>query len=182
MPVVRSFVCPDCRRQFDHLFTDREPDPPDYCPRCGSYVGDDPQPELSAPAIGGSDRAKAIDAVPRAMEAASLVRQEMAAEAAGVDRSEMAALKVTDVKTGLKPGEAAHQMPLSAVGAVMDQNARKMSFNPAGAEYAAATRVGPGAGAGERSRLEVVTNHHRVAAQAVAAGNMGVHRGKGRGA
>ena len=112
------------------------------------------------------------------METSSERRVEMAAEMAGVDRSEMAGLKVTDVKTGLKPGEAAHRMDLSAVGQVMDAGARKLSFNPAGAEYAAATQRGPEVGWGQATRLATVSSHHRVAAQAIAVGNMGTHKVK----
>ena len=97
---------------------------------------------------------------------------QMAAEASGSSVSDMAALKVTDVKTGLRPGEAAASVPMSAEASVINQRARALSFSQAGAEYAAGARRGPEVGWGNATRQATVNAHERRAMHMAHAGRM----------
>lgn len=105
MPVTRTYGCPDCGNTFSFLHLNADEPPPDYCAKCGSFMGDDPTPLPAAPAIIGP-KAKSIDETYRQLEESSAAR----AEAAG-DPS----LKITDLKDNLREGDVAAVAPNNPV-------------------------------------------------------------------
>lgn len=91
--------CPDCAGTFR---MDLPPGTfPDFCPLCAAYVGVDPDFVPSQMNI-GSGRTRSIDGTYREMEAASAAR----AEAFG-----QPAMKMTDMKDGLREGDVAAAPP-----------------------------------------------------------------------
>jgi hypothetical protein len=104
--------CPSCAQKFKVELSC----PPRYCPLCGYDSAEDEQknqermvkmldaqnpPHLSK-TIGA-----VADKVYRDIENSSLVRQQMAAGAAGVPLAEMDAMKVTNLRDNLRPGDTA---------------------------------------------------------------------------
>lgn len=159
MPVVRQFGCPACGGTFEHwVIKSDDPPAPDHCPLCQAFVGDE-EPQPSAPRIRDERRVRAVEDVQNAVVKSSEVRAELA---------DNPALKITDLDSK-KP----YQVPMSAEGAAINQRARAMSFGgSSGAEYAAASRVGPYAGAGAGMMSSVVRNHNMVARSVAAQGRL----------
>lgn len=67
MPVVRTYQCPECEGQFKFMHMTRDEPPPAHCDICKAFMGA-VEPELAAPAIGGSAIAKSVDQVYSSME------------------------------------------------------------------------------------------------------------------
>lgn len=102
MPVTRTLRCPDCSMTFPWLFLERdESDSPAHCPRCGNYMGDDPQ-QLPGGFSIGTQKGRSVDAVYRDIEASSAARAEMAGDAS---------LKVTNMRDNLREGDVAAMPP-----------------------------------------------------------------------
>jgi hypothetical protein len=116
---------------------------PDSCPNC--------QKDQSLPDTDGivcpaflSRETKNNDKVYRDMEAASIVRAEMAAEAAGVPVSEMSHLKITNMRDNTREGEIAAMPVNNPVTQQMDMirsRGGQIGFG-AGSEWAAGTATG----------------------------------------
>jgi hypothetical protein len=111
----------------------------------------------------------------RAMENGANARAEMAAEHMGVPTSEMSAMKITDMKDNAIAGEMSVKTATNEVSRIMQSNPGIGGHQAAsvGAHYAAQTRNGPFAGAGEQARQGIVANHNRTAARVERAGRMG---------
>lgn len=165
--IFRAYKCPDCEQIFRHGHHPNDSPPPNYCPLCGSYVGEEPPPVFipQAPAIG---RKRSADAVYRQMEVASVERARQAAKMAGVDEKEMSHLKITDMKDRLREGDIAAVTPVTPVHRMLDQTAQSTGFSSAaqqqGMAYAAAAQSGPFPRAGDRARQGVTASHSRIAA------------------
>lgn len=109
----RRYQCPSCEKTFDflHEVTDGvEEPPPDYCPKCGEYVGSNPEP---IPHIGAllKPQNQTMDRVYRQMESASIARAEQAADMMGVPVSEMSNIKMLDMKDNLREGDISAKIP-----------------------------------------------------------------------
>lgn len=170
------YQCPACEQTFRFVHHPNDEPPPDYCPKCGAWVGEDPPPVFvpQAPAI-RTDVSRSVEQVHRAMEDSSAYRAEAAAEMLGVDSSETSALKMTDMPDYLKPGETvAHGIktnPVSEAMAAAPGLTGHQQTQTAQA-FAAATTHGPHAYAGEATRQMVTGNHAHVAARMTAAGRV----------
>ncbi len=84
----------------------RDEPPPEYCSRCGAYVGPDntPIPGLfSIPTV----KAKSMDSTYRLLESSSEERAKAAAAELDVPVSEMSHLKVTDMNDNMREGDVA---------------------------------------------------------------------------
>jgi hypothetical protein len=183
MGIYRAYQCPDCSGIFRFLHHPNDEPPPNYCPLCGAYVGDDADPTFvpAAPHIARSI-GKSADQVYRAAEAASVANAEAAAELTGGDPADFSAMKITDMADYLRPGDVAAKMPATPVTKVMNGNGQG-GFQPlmgkTGADYAAATGNGAFPHAGEVARQSVVSGHTQRARMVEARGNIGRHqRGK----
>lgn len=97
MPVTRTYQCPDCEGTFSFLHLKSDEPPPDYCAKCGAWMGEEPEPMPSAPFI-SKPQNKAGDVVYRQMEKDSAARAEMTGDPT---------LKLTDLKDNLRAGDVA---------------------------------------------------------------------------
>lgn len=109
----RRYQCPSCEKTFDflHEVTDGvEEPPPSYCPKCGEYVGAEPEP---IPHIGAllKPQNQTMDKVYRGMEAASYARAEEAASMLNVPVSEVANIRMTDMRDNLREGDISAKIP-----------------------------------------------------------------------
>lgn len=82
-----------------------EEPPPSFCPGCGEYMGEGPQPMPSMPNI-GTGKGRAADDAYRQMESASIARAEAAGDPA---------LKITNMKDNLREGDVAGIAPNNLV-------------------------------------------------------------------
>lgn len=101
MPVTRRYGCPECDHEFSFLHMRSDEPPPDYCPNCGGYMGDEPRPIPGAPNI-VTWKGKTVDRTYRQMEEASEIRAELTG-----DPSQ----KITNLKDNLREGEVAAMAP-----------------------------------------------------------------------
>jgi hypothetical protein len=85
----------------------RDEPPPIHCQLCKAFMGENPEPELSAPSLGGSDLSKSVDQVQAASENI---------------------YKLSDMQDGLRPGDQARKVVSNPVSQFMD----KSGFNPWG--------------------------------------------------
>ena len=172
MPVMRTYQCPECEGQFDHLHLRSTDEPPAFCPLCGTSTAE-VTPEVSAPHIARSI-GKSADAVYRGMEEGSQQRAAMAAEHLGVDVSEMSAMKVTNLRDDARPGETSAATVSNPVSQYMGQTGvGGLHDSQAGAAYASAASTGPFARAGSAALSGVVGQHAAMASRVAAAGCQG---------
>lgn len=132
MPVMRTYKCPDCGGSFRHLHMLRDDPPPEVCELCNSFMGEDPQPELSAPAISAGHPKTVREAVD------SVYRQ--AEQFNGV----------TNMKDNLQMGEVAAMPGSLGKGNPVQQVMQESGFNPwgGGATFGGAGMAGGPAPAG----------------------------------
>ncbi len=167
MPITRRYQCPDCEAEFTEWHRHRDEPPPNFCPKCGSNMS--AAPEEMVPFIKiGTHRGSNPDKLYRAMERASEDNQERAAEQLGVDKSEMSAMRITDMKDGLREGDTAAKLP-APKAPIAIQNFQDTALAQ---EYARSTQVGPYAGAGVAAMQGVTANHRAIAHQVTAAGQV----------
>lgn len=154
--------CPACEDKFKWDFA-AQSKWPKACPLCGVSMGEEvPDDEIRMPAL-RSARTKATDESYRQLEKSSEHRMEQAAQMAGVSASDMSALKITDLKTNIVPGESYMPEVRNEVTQSMDQiKARggQIGFTgAAGSEYTGAVQTGPLPNAGAKMRT-ALQNHH----------------------
>lgn len=173
MGVYRSYRCPDCTGVFEFFHHPSDEPPPDHCPMCNSYVGPEQDALPSASKVAGV-AGKSGDQVYKAMEDSSRARAEMAAEMTGQSVSDMSAMLTTNMKDNLREGDTSHVSAPNAVSTLMQTTGigGMAHSQEQGHEYARATRVGPGAGAGAATIQGVTNHHHAVAARMVAKGDL----------
>jgi hypothetical protein len=163
----QAYRCPDCTGSFRfYHHPDAEP-PPDYCPLCGNFMGDEPEPAFvpSAPHV-AKTIGKTADNVYRQMEAASDANMEAAAQMTGGDKSDFAGMKITNMADYLRPGDVAAKMPNNEVARHMartGQGGFQPVNNMTGQDYAKATGQGLFPHTGEAMRKELTLNHQQRA-------------------
>lgn len=101
MPVMRTYGCPECEQQFSFLHMNRDEPAPEHCPKCGSYMGDEPQPIPTSFNI-GTWKGKTVDKTYRQIEEASEIRAELSG-----DPNQ----KITNLKDNLREGDVAAIAP-----------------------------------------------------------------------
>lgn len=154
--------CPECRKKFRWL-VDSEDKWPDACPLCGVKMGHDvPDDVIMMPSL-RSAKTKVIDSSYRELEASSEHRMYQAAEAAGCSPSEMAGLKITDIKTGVKPGESYVPEIRNSVTEQMEmikaRGGQAGFTGTTGAEYSTAVQTGPAPNTGAKMRTALQSMH-----------------------
>lgn len=159
---VQKYRCPDCAQTF------RWPagqNPPDFCPACGSFVGEeyDPSAAPCAPAV--VTKPHSLDKVYRAMEEGSAHRAQLAAEHLGVPEADVSALKITDMKDRPHEGENSAVFRPNPVSNLMQQapTGHVGMVGPSGAAYAQAAHSGPYPHAGAFAARDVSHWHARMA-------------------
>ena len=101
MPVTRTYACPECDHQFSFLHLTRDEPPPDYCPGCGSYMGDEPL--VMPPLVSiGTHKGKAVDLTYRQLERSGEIRAEITGDPS---------MKITNLKDNLREGDVAAVAP-----------------------------------------------------------------------
>lgn len=154
--------CPTCEQKFRWEFA-QESKWPKACPCCGADQGaDDDDSVICMPSL-RSARTKATDEVYRQAERGSEIRAQAAAEQLGVPVSEMSGLKITDMKTGVKPGEtyavdntAANRANLSAGGSA------PRFAGADGTGYSGQVQSGPLPNAGAKMRTALQQHHGQI--------------------
>lgn len=151
--------CPACEQKFRWDFAEAAKWPK-ACPLCNVSMGEEvPDDVIMMPSL-RSAKTDVIDGSYRQLEASSQARAEQAAEAAGCSVSEMSSLKITDLKTGVRPGESYVPEVRNAVTDQMDlMKARggQVGFTGAdAAQLASQVKTGPypNAGANMLSRIQ----------------------------
>jgi hypothetical protein len=111
MTIQRTYRCPGNGKRPSHQFSylhhpSVEADPlPRYCPHCGfDSEGDDMEPAVTSPHIGLPIR-NTVDTLHRDMEAGAEFRAQMAQEQFGLDTADANAMKIGDMKDGLRAGD-----------------------------------------------------------------------------
>ena len=134
---------------------------PEYCPECGNFMGAGPVKLPSFAAI-KSQRTKNADATYRNMETGSETRQELAAEMTGLDKADFSALKITDLKDNLRPGDVAAKMPANPVSEMMDANKANANIGFVETAVGAQYGVSEEARVGDGMRSKISETHHSV--------------------
>lgn len=157
--------CPECSQKFrwDFATEDRWPK---ACPMCGAVMDDGKNDDVICMPALKSPQTDSVDRSYRQIEVASEHRMEQAAQLAGTSVSEMSSLKITDLKTGVKPGESYMPEVNNSVTQTMDQIRQRggqIGFTGAdGAGYSGAVQTGPLPNAGAKMRT-VLQQHHAIA-------------------
>ena len=158
--------CPDCTQKFRWDFA-AESQWPEACPLCKAEMGTGKDENvICLPAL-RSAKTKVIDGSYRQLEDSSRERMYQAAEAAGCDASEMSGLQITNIKTGVKPGESYVPDVHNPVTERMDQmKSMGMAAGFSGADaanLASQVRSGPhpNAGAKTLSAIQRLTGRGR---------------------
>lgn len=146
--------CPACEQKFRWEFATEEKWPK-ACPLCGAHTGHDvPDDVIVMPSL-RSAKTDAADRSYRELERSSEARMEQAAEAAGTSVADMSALKITDIKTGVKAGESYMPEVRNSVTERMDQMKQagmQVGFSGAdAANLASQVRTGPHPNAGVKT-------------------------------
>lgn len=163
-----KYRCPDCGQAFSWY---RDQPPPDYCPRCGSYVGPTDEPfEPKAPAV--HTKARSLDGVYRQIEASSEKRAREAADMLGVSVSDVPNIKITNMKDRPHEGEHSAVVPAgNQVERLMAQAPPGLVGNtPSGQQFAATVAAGPFPRAGSQA-MTGVWDHFRHKGRAFVAEN-----------
>lgn len=112
MAIMRTYICPDCKGQFDFLHHPSDEPPPSHCPLCGADVSGFPKKKrlkraVTAPAIRGP-KTKATDGVYRSLENSAETRRQEAAQILGVNPNTLNGMKMTNMKDNLREGDISH--------------------------------------------------------------------------
>lgn len=123
MPISRTYGCPDCGGTFRFLHMTREEGPPLNCSICNGYMGEDAEPELSAPKYVGTPLAQSVDKVYRDLEKST---------------------GVTNLRDNIRPGESAMAQVRNTVTEVADSMGHSYWGGDIGS-HIAASKEGPSA-------------------------------------
>lgn len=155
---IYTLRCPECTNKFKSPTIEG----PEKCPFCKLVIREEAPDneviEIKAPFL-GTARNKAVDDSYRQLEASSERRMEQAAQEAGCSVSDMSALKITDIKTGVKPGESYVPEVRNAVTQQMDAiraQGGMAGFSGAdAANLASQVRSGPHPNAGAKTLASI---------------------------
>lgn len=101
----RTFGCPQCEHRWT-LCQERDEAPPKFCPECGLRFAKTLAAIPGTRAIGGSNRAKAVDGTYAALERAGEARMRLA-ERHGLPTAQARQLKITDMHDNMREGDVA---------------------------------------------------------------------------
>jgi hypothetical protein len=182
MGIYRAYECPDCGRSFRFFHHPPDEPPPNYCPLCGNYMGDEPELTFipASPHV-AKTIGKTADRVYRMAEETSAANAEAAAAMTGGDASDFSAMKITNMADYLRPGDVAAKMPETPVSKVINGQGQG-GFQPfggmTGAQFAATTGQGAFPHAGEATRAALSAGHSQRARMVEARGNIGRYQGR----
>jgi len=170
-PTFFRYQCPDCGGKFRWLFGEA---PPNFCPLCAAYVGENEATEFvpKAPAI-RTAAGQIPDKLFRQMETASIERAEQARDIAGGDRVDYSHMHITNMRDNLREGDVAAIVPSSPVRRFMERHSSNspvgMQGSPTAEGFAAAAHadgIYPHAGASAAGQVQ---DFHMRAARAMQA-------------
>lgn len=179
MPRKVDYKCPECEGIFEFMHHPNDEPPPDYCPLCKAYVGDDPLPKVPVLHLTiGTHKGKTPDRLYRQLEESSANRAQEAADLVGADVKEMAAIKITDLSDNSREGDVMAKMkPESASmqALTVRGGGPAPTFQPMTPEQVVATQQAAAAlpAAKSASKLAMSIPHRQLIAQKTAIGNMG---------
>lgn len=161
MPIVRRYECPDCKGEFTFMHMTKDEPVPEYCPQCGNFMGTEPVQLPSFISI-KSQRTKNADRTYRDIEAGGEKRAELAAEMTGGEKEDFSALKITDLKDNLRPGDIAAKMPANPVSEFMESNKGNENIGFVETKVGAQYGVPEGARVGDGMRGQISEIHHSM--------------------
>lgn len=100
MPVLRTYLCPECNGRFEVLHMKRDEPPPLECELCKAYLGEEVEAELPNLHIGGSNIARSVDQM----------WDQMSADKYDKDGN-MVAKGLSDMNDNLRQGDIAAKSP-----------------------------------------------------------------------
>ena len=149
MATILKFKCPDCAETYKWPGSQKWPS---YCPMCQAALTTRADDEICMPSI-RTARMSIVDKVYNDMSAASVVRQEMAAETLGISKNDVADLKISNLRDDKDPNIAPHIPVVNDVSRMMDAAPSVTGFqNSDAVEYSAGTQVGPYANRGAQTQ------------------------------
>lgn len=179
----RTYACPFCENTFSFLHTVTkgvEDSPPDYCVRCGAYVGPEQEP---IPMFGtiGKAKNKSPDSVYRALESSSAARAQEAADMAGVPLSDMSHLKTTDMKDNLREGDTSAKVSAPSVPTYTPPPPSNISPINSQAGLATANMIRQSGGSVGQTVMDGLRKNHIQRSKSMErAGQMGAFAGNGK--
>lgn len=137
MTIARTYQCPGTDRHPSHKFRyihhpSVEADPlPRFCGICGfDSEGEDLEEALSMPHL-AKTIGKTVDTMYRDMEAGAEHRANVAMEQFGMDASEASAMKITDMKDGMREGDTSDKPMVNDVTRIMESAPGVFGFQDA---------------------------------------------------
>lgn len=173
MARLRIYECPHCTGSFEVFHMQNDEPPPRFCQLCGYDTDEEPlvQP-LSAPHIAKAV-GKATDNIYRATEEGAQHRVTMAQEMFGLDTESANALKITDMRSGTRPGETAAMPVINPITQFMNANPNSGGFGQtavSSAAHEAAVRTGYAPNAGAHAMADLRKTHAKFVQNAGHAG------------
>lgn len=141
--------CPDCGDTYTVRIKD-DSELPNFCPKCGSFVGPDDPSFVPTQMNIGTIKGKVVDQTYRQVEASSLVRAEMAGDPS---------LKITNMRDNLREGDVAAMPVNNAVTQYADVAKQEVGFDywqANVAENVAMAKSGPGRQYSGSTALEAI--------------------------
>lgn len=113
MIIIRCMLC---REKFPWDTNDGSPE---YCPKCGDYIGTEGKDDVVMPFI---SHAKNLggDRVYKDMEQKSELRAQLASEQTGMSAAEVSHLKITNMNDRQREGDMAFKPVVNEVSRMMD--------------------------------------------------------------
>lgn len=188
MAVYRTYECPSCTKTFDFLHHPNDEPPPDFCPLCGANVSGKKADRVRSPGLServkrlprtGMQKSKSVNMVYDGMVNATNDRMADAASLLGCDVRSLSAMKMTDMKDGLRAGDFSGQSHVPSKATELMGSAPTFSLPGApqplqafqggtqGSEYAKTVGTGPSPFAGNKAR-EMIASGHAMRSQSVA--------------
>jgi hypothetical protein len=166
MTKARLYQCPGAHGHPPHQFRylhhpSVEADPlPRYCPHCGyDSEGEEVEEALTTPHLGLSIK-KTVDDMHRQMEEGAQFRMDLAQEKYGLDSADVAAMKLGDMKDGLRMGDTSDVPVQNDITRVMEAAPPGIfGFQAGGIGYSGTVAEGPFPNMGARTQKMIREAH-----------------------
>ena len=150
--------CEHCDAKFEWPHVN----PPDECPICHEYVGDEGKDPIAIPFL-SSAKNRSADSVYKAMEKSTEHQVHMAAEMSGLPASEFSDMKLTDMKDNLREGDISVKEvsnPVTQNMATLQQHGAQVGFSNNGLNYSQGVQSGPYPNVGAKM-IDVIRGRHQ---------------------
>lgn len=159
MPILRTYLCPECQGKFEVLHMTRDEAPPLECELCSAYLGEEIEPEIPHIHVGGSNIARSVDDTWNKLSADKYDGE-----------GNLVAKGLSDMNDNLRQGDVAAKTPsvpnnlVSQYTEALKQMTGDNDINWQGASakgYVEAGKKGPGAGESRKALSAVQSSFMR---------------------